>query len=89
MYEEGEMYRVGQKIFETEEEARNFSRDLMSYGALGGWEKTDDPATHIYLGDLRTERITAGFDEGAYWEDPYVRDGWAQQDVIDMYRRER
>lgn len=82
------MYRVGQKVFETEGEARDFSRDLMAYGALGGWEETDAPATHIYLGDLRTETIGT-FDEDAYWEDPYVQQGWAQQDIIDSYRRER
>ena len=27
--------------------------------------------------------------EEAYWSDPVVWDGWHQQDVIDMYRRER
>ena len=24
-----------------------------------------------------------------YWDDPLVNAGWAQQDIIDMYRRER
>lgn len=28
------------------------------------------------------------FVEG-YYDDPIVQDGWHQQDVIDMYRRER
>ena len=25
----------------------------------------------------------------SYYNDPYVQEGWAQQDVIDMYRAER
>ena len=82
-------YKVGQKVFETEGEAQSFSRDLMAYGALGGWQEVDEEPTHIYHGDLCTEPIGPGFDEDAYWEDPIVQDGWAQQDTIDMYRRER
>jgi hypothetical protein len=27
--------------------------------------------------------------EDQSWEDPYVREGWAQQDLIDLYRSER
>lgn len=27
--------------------------------------------------------------EEEYYSDPYVNAGWVQQDVIDMYRRER
>lgn len=27
--------------------------------------------------------------EEEYWDDPCVAEGWAQQDVIDSYRRER
>lgn len=55
-------YRVGRKVFETEREAMDFSKDLMSYGALGGWAETGEEPTHVYCGDLRTERIyTGGF----------------------------
>lgn len=51
-------YRVNSKVFETENEAREFSRDLMSYGGLGGWTETTDPVTHIYKGDGYTEPVT-------------------------------
>lgn len=27
-------------------------------------------------------------EEDDYWDDPIVNEGWHQQDVIDMYRRE-
>lgn len=50
-------YRVNSKVFKTEEEARAFSRDLMSYGGLGGWSETLDPVTHIYKGDGYTEPV--------------------------------
>ena len=50
-------WKVGRKVFKTENEARNFSKDLQAYGALGGWCKTSEPVTHIYLGDLKTEEI--------------------------------
>jgi len=50
-------YAVGSKVFATEAEAREFSRDLMAYGALGGWRETTEPVTHYYLGDLMTEPI--------------------------------
>ena len=54
-------YAVGQKVFETEEEAREFSRDLMNHGALGGWMPTDKEVTHRYCfeGNLRTEEVRA------------------------------
>lgn len=42
-------WRVGSKVFETEEEARQFSKDLMSRGAIGGWSPTDDEVTHRYI----------------------------------------
>ena len=51
-------YRVNGKVFETENEAREFSRDLMSYGGLGGWMETTDTVTHIYKGDGYTEPVT-------------------------------
>lgn len=50
-------YMVNGKVFETEKEARDFSKDLQSYGGLGGWSPTDEPVTHYYLGDLCTEPI--------------------------------
>lgn len=50
-------YAVGKKVFETEREAREFSKDLMTRGALGGWRQTSEPVTHYYLGDLMTEPI--------------------------------
>lgn len=50
-------YAVGKKVFETEREAREFSKDLMARGALGGWRQTSEPVTHYYLGDLMTEPI--------------------------------
>lgn len=50
-------WAVGNKVFETENEARNFSIDLMGRGALGGWKETTDPVTHYYLGDGMTEPI--------------------------------
>ena len=50
-------YAVGKKVFKTEDEARQFSKDLMARGALGGWSETFEPVTHIYLGDLLTESL--------------------------------
>lgn len=50
-------WAVGNKVFETEQEARQFSKDLMAHGALGGWRETSEPVTHYYLGDLMTEPI--------------------------------
>lgn len=50
-------YKVNGKVFETEQEAREFSKDLMAYGGIGGWRETDEPVTHYYLGDLMTEPI--------------------------------
>ena len=50
-------FKVNSKVFETEEEARQFSRDLMKRGGLGGWQQTEEPATHFYLGDLMCEPL--------------------------------
>ena len=50
-------WKVNSKIFETEEEARNFSKDLQAYGGLGGWSFTEEKPTHYYLGDLLTEPL--------------------------------
>lgn len=56
-------YKVNSKVFATEAEAREFSRDLMSRGGLGGWRKVSEPVTHIYKGDGYTEPIR---EEGTY-----------------------
>lgn len=53
-------YKVNSKVFETENEARAFSKDLQAYGGLGGWCKVDEPVTHIYCGDGKTEPIGDG-----------------------------
>lgn len=50
-------YKVNSKVFETENEALAFSRDLQAYGGLGGWCKVDEPVTHVYWGDLKTEKV--------------------------------
>lgn len=50
-------WKVGKKVFRTEEEAAQFSKDLMKLGAFGGWSPTDEEATHIYRGNMRTEVI--------------------------------
>ena len=54
-------WKVGKKIFETENEAKQFAKDLMTLGACGGWSPTDEPATHRYTGNAwrigRTEKI--------------------------------
>ena len=48
-------YKVNTKVFATEKEARDFSKDLMAYGGLGGWTKTDEAVNARYLGNLETE----------------------------------
>ena len=53
-------YKINNKVFRTEEEARAFSKDLQAYGALGGWSPTEEEPTHIYKGDLCTEPIKDG-----------------------------
>lgn len=50
-------YKVNSKVFETEAEAINFSRDLMAHCGLGGWMETTEPVTHRYCGDGRTEPL--------------------------------
>lgn len=44
-------YVVNSKVFETEEEARQFSKDFMERGIIVGYSETTDPVTHYYLGD--------------------------------------
>ena len=55
-------WKVGKKVFATEEEAKNFSADLMSMGALGGWMPTEEQVTHRYVfGDFcKTEEVNNG-----------------------------
>lgn len=60
--EEGEKkmatnYKVGKKVFATEQEAMQFAKDLMAYGALRGWSETTEKVTHRYIGDLKTEKV--------------------------------
>jgi hypothetical protein len=52
-------WRVGCKVFETEEEARQYAKDMMSLGALVGISKTTDDVTHRYVFDnfARTEEL--------------------------------
>lgn len=54
-------WKVGSKVFETEIEAREFSRDLMAMGVIGGWCKVEEPVTHYYRGDGMTEPIEIFF----------------------------
>jgi hypothetical protein len=42
-------WRSGHKVFATEEEARQYAKDMMSLGALVGISKTSDPVTHEYV----------------------------------------
>lgn len=60
-------YKVNSKIFETEQEARDFSKDLQAYGGIGGWSETNEPTTHRYLGNLETEP----YNELDYYIAPY------------------
>ena len=50
-------FKVNSKVFATEEEARNFSKDLMEYGGLGGWSETKEEVNSRYLGNLETEPV--------------------------------
>lgn len=45
-------YRVNSKVFETEEEARGYTKDLQAFGGLGGWIETSEKPTHKYRPDL-------------------------------------
>lgn len=54
-------WKVNSKVFETEIEAREFSKDLMALGGLGGWCKVNEPVTHYYLGNLLTKPIEESF----------------------------
>lgn len=50
-------FKVNSKVFATEKEARNFSKDLMAYGGLGGWQETKEKVNSRYLGNLETEPV--------------------------------
>ena len=50
-------YQAGFKVFKTEEEARNYSKDAMEYGAIAPMKETDKPVTHRYLGNYTTEEV--------------------------------
>lgn len=47
---------------------------------------TAEEAQEEYL-DALEERKNAFFE--SYYNDPFVQEGWHQQDIIDSYRRER
>ena len=42
-------WRAGSKVFATENEARQYSKDMMALGAIAGWCETEDPVTHEYV----------------------------------------
>ena len=42
-------WKVGEKVFETEEEAIQFARDLSARGCLVAWIPTDEKVTHRYI----------------------------------------
>lgn len=42
-------WRAGHKVFETEEEARQYAKDMMALGALVGISKTSEAVTHQYV----------------------------------------
>lgn len=86
-------YRVNSKVFETEAEARAFSRDLMARGGLGGWREVDEPVTHVYWGDLKTEKVGERGDKMKMTEDvitSWVRNnleiGRTEQDIEDDFK---
>lgn len=63
-------YAVGKKVFETENEAIQFVKDLTGRGIVGGYWETTAPVTHYYLGDGMTEPIEDYF--GLIKEAKYV-----------------
>lgn len=50
-------YQAGRKVFATEEEAKGYSKDAMSYGGIAPIKETDRPVTHKYLGNYTTEEV--------------------------------
>jgi hypothetical protein len=42
-------WRAGSKVFETEDEARQYAKDMMSLGALVGISETAEEVTHQYV----------------------------------------
>ena len=47
-------FKVNSKVFATVKEARDFSKDLMAHGGLGGWTETKEEVNARYLGNLET-----------------------------------
>ena len=43
-------WRSGSKVFETEEEAIRYAKDMTAYGAVVSWGKTTEEVTHKYIG---------------------------------------
>lgn len=52
-------WRAGHKVFETEEEARQYAKDMLALGALVGISETTEKVTHQYVfGNFgRTEEV--------------------------------
>lgn len=52
-------WRAGSKVFATEEEAKQYSKDMMAFGAIAGWCETNEEVTHEYVwGDFgRTKEL--------------------------------
>ena len=51
-------YRSGNKVFETEKEARGYQKACMEYGCgLIPMRETSEPVTHAYLGNYETRRV--------------------------------
>jgi len=52
-------WKVGKKVFETEEEAKQFAIDLASRGCIGSWSTTYEEVTHRYIfgEDCKTEPV--------------------------------
>ena len=42
-------WRSGHKVFRTEEEARQYAKDIQAAGGLIGLSKTTEKATHEYI----------------------------------------
>ena len=42
-------WRAGDKVFESEAEARQYANDLLSIGALIGISETSEKTTHRYI----------------------------------------
>lgn len=55
-YEE-ENWKAGNKVFETEEEAKSYAKALNNRGCTCSWKKTTEEATHRHIKDGYTEKL--------------------------------